>query len=66
MRLGLIRTAFLHRGWDVAVVRKSAQCTAFLGASSCLVGATVLQNSYAPLGKPWLSCLGMQDHALGC
>ena len=44
--------ALISRGWDVAVVRKSAQCVAFLGPASCLLGASLLQNSYAPLGEP--------------
>ena len=48
------------RGWDVAVVRKSAQCIAFLGPASCLLGASLLQNSYAPLGELSLALLALQ------
>ena len=46
--------ALISRGWDVAVVRKSMQSVAFLGPTTCLLGASVFTDGYTPLGRPCL------------
>ena len=56
----------------MAVVRKTAQCVAFLGPVACMAGASATQESYAPLGmapqpgSETLFRLGLVAAALTC
>ena len=47
---GPLADSLIAKDWDVGVVRKTAQCVAFLGPVACLGGASLTQNSYMPLG----------------
>ena len=48
---GPLADSLISKDWDVAVVRKTAQCVAFLGPVACLAGASLTQDSYLPLGR---------------
>ena len=55
---GPLADSLIAKDWDVGVVRKTAQCVAFLGPVACLGGASLTQNSYMPLG------MAPSDHEL--
>ncbi|KAK9804238.1 hypothetical protein WJX72_002847 [[Myrmecia] bisecta] len=42
--------SLIGKGWDVATVRKLAQCTAFLGPAACLLAASCSDDSTVTVG----------------
>jgi len=60
---GPLADSLVTRGWRTAIVRKAAQCTAFLGPAACLVAASTATDSTLKVGLI-TSALGLASFAM--
>lgn len=60
---GPLADSLVARGWKTAIVRKVAQCTAFLGPAACLAAASFSTDSTVTVGLV-TSALGLASFAM--